>query len=212
MEKKHFTIAAIALIATMICTGCSDNNNKKASTTKPAVKKDVIRVVLPESLKDKVDVHLYYEPQAAVLKNNTVTQNPEAADQKKAEAPKDKDADKAPEVIKLGSLDEYRTLEVLNANEQVARQEVEAIEKQLVTLKAGKANLEKQIAEKKGDEVTQQRLQIVDLQIQLENNKLASARKYLDEKVQLRKQAETALNQRNIAANKKCWYKPNTWF
>lgn len=211
MEKKFTIVAAIALIATMICTGCSDNNNK-ASTTKPAVKKDVIRVVLPEALKDKVEVHLYYEPQAAVLKNNTATQNPEAADQKKAEAPKAKDANKAPEVIKLGSLDEYRTLEVLNANEQLAKQEVEAIEKQLVTLKEGKANLEKQIAEKKGDEVTQQRLQIIDLQIQLETNKLDSARKYLQEKVQIRQQAETALNQRNIAANKKCWYKPNTWF
>lgn len=203
MEKK-FTIVAIALIATMI-TGCSDNKATNNTNT-AAAKKDVIRVVLPETLKDKVEVHLYYEPQAAVLKNNTATQNPEAADQKKAEAPK------APEVIKLGSLDEYKTLEVLNANEQVARQEVEAIEKQLVTLKEGKASLEKQIAEKKGDEVTQQRLQIVDLQIQLENNKLASARKYLDEKVQIRKQAETALNQRTIASNKKCWYKPNTWF
>lgn len=206
MEKKHFTIvAAIALIA-MVCTGCSDN--KTSSTTKTAdAKKDVIRVVLPESLKDKVEVHLYYEPQAAVLKNNDAAkQDSEAPAQKKAEAPK------APEVIKLGSLDEYRTLEVLTANEQLAKQEVEAIEKQLATLKEGKASLEKQIAEKKGNEVTQQRLQIVDLQIQLENNKLASARKYLDEKVQIRQQAEVALNQRNLALNKKCWYKPNTWF
>lgn len=208
MEKKHFTIvAAIALIA-MICTGCSDN---KASTTNQpaAAKKEVIRVVLPESLKDKVEVHLYYEPQAAVLKNNeSAKQTPEAPAQKKAEEA----TPKAPEVIKLGSLDEYRTLEVLNANEQLAKQEVEAIEKQLATLKDGKASLEKQIADKKGDEVTQQRLQIVDLQIQLENNKLASARKYLDEKVQIRQQAEVALNQRNIAANKKSWYNPRTWF
>lgn len=205
MEKKRFTIvAAIALIA-MVCTGCSEN---KATTNKPAaVKKDVIRVVLPETLKDKVEVHLYYEPQAAVLKNNDAAkQDSEAPAQKKAEAPK------APEVIKLGSLDEYRTLEVLTANEQLAKQEVEAIEKQLATLKEGKASLEKQIADKKGNEVTQQRLQIVDLQIQLENNKLSSARKYLDEKVQIRQQAEVALNQRNLALNKKCWYKPNTWF
>lgn len=208
MEKKHFTIVAAIALITTICTGCSDNN-KASTTNKPEAKKDVIRVVLPESLKDKVDVHLYYEPQASVLKNSDAAkQTPEATDQKKAEA----EAPKAPEVIKLGNLDEYRTLEVLNANEQLAKQEVEAIEKQLASLKEGKASLEKQIADKKGDEVTQQRLQIVDLQIQLETNKLASARKYLDEKVQIRQQAETALNQRNIAANKKSWYNPRTWF
>lgn len=200
MEKKHFTIvAAIALIA-MICTGCSDN--KETSTANnAATKKEVIRVILPEALKDKVDVHLYYEPQASVLRTN------DAAAKQNAEAPKAKD-----EVIKLGNLDEYRTLEVLNANEQLAKQEVETIEKQLASLKEGKASLEKQIADKKGNEVTQQRLQIVDLQIQLENNKLASARKYLDEKVQIRQQAENALNHRNIAANKKSWYNPSTWF
>lgn len=210
MEKKNFiVVAAIVIIATMLFTGCSDN--KATNTANTTAKKDVIRVVLPESLKDKVDVHLYYEPQASVLKNNDAAakQNQEA--NKTAQAPK-ADANKAPEIIKLGSLDEYRTLEVLNANEQLAKQEVEAIEKQLASLKEGKASLEKQIAEKKGNEVTLQRLQIVDLQIQLENNKLASARKYLDEKVQIRQQAENALNQRNIAANKKCWYKPNTWF
>lgn len=209
--EKHFTtiVAAIALIA-MICTGCSDNKATNNNNTAVA-KKDVIRVVLPESLRDKVEVHLYYEPEASVLKNTDAAakQTPEAAaDQKKAEA----EAPKAPEVIKLGSLDEYRTLEVLNANEQLAKQEVEAIEKQLAQLKEGKTSLEKQIAEKKGNEVTQQRLQIIDLQIQLENNKLSSARQYLQEKTQIRQQAETALQQRNIAANKKSWYNPSTWF
>lgn len=209
MEKRNIVISiCLAMLAVLILCGCGPNEKEFETMVNQRVATALENAEKARRAKPQViEVRLPEEYNNAVIQRVVVASKPSVATDKKS----------VPQIIKLGSLDEYRTLEVLKANEQFAKEEVEAVEKQLANLKEGKASLEKQIADKKGNEVTKQRLQIIEFQLQLENNKLASARKYLDEKVQIRQQAENALTQRDKAvaaakANKPAWYNPKGWF
>lgn len=209
MEKKNIIIVVGIAVLAMILCGCGPTDKEFESMVNQRITVALEQAEKARRAKPQViEVRIPEEYSNAVIQRVVITGNkPSVAKDKKAEAPK---------IIKLGELDEYRTLEVLRANELFAKQEVEAVEKQLATLKEGKASLEKQIADKKGNEVTQQRLQIIDFQLQLENSKLEGARKYLQEKTNIRQQAETALAQRDKAAKdakpEYSWYNPKGWW
>jgi rhodanese-related sulfurtransferase len=209
MEHRNIVIIVGIVVIAMILCGCGPTDKEFESMVNQRITVALEQAEKARRAKPQViEVRIPEEYSNAVIQRVVITgSKPSAANDKKAEAPK---------IIKLGSLDEYRTLEVLKANEQFAKQEVEAVEKQLTNLKEGKASLEKQIAEKKDTETTQQRLQIIDFQLQLENRKLASARKYLQEKTTIRQQAENALTQRDKAAKdakpEYSWYNPKGWW
>lgn len=185
MEKFNKVIVALVAVFTMVsvCTGCGNTEEKK----EPEVVLPVITVKVPAELKGKVNVQVHFEEPAAPVQA-------------------------APTVVTIDNLDEYRTLEVLKANEACAKQDLANAEDYLNRLIADRQQLEKLVAEKKATKGTVTKIQELKFLERLATSRVENTKKYVAEKVAAVQQAEEAIKQRDAANKKYAWYNPKGWF
>lgn len=185
MEKFNKVIIAVIAFATVsvICTGCSNAEENK----EPEIVLPEITVTVPAELKGKVTVKVQYEEPAP------------------AQVP-------ATTVVTIDNLDEYKTLEVLKANEAYAKQDLENAEDYLKRLVSDREQLEKAVAAGTAAKGTVNKIQELKFQERLAIHRVEHTKKYVAEKVAAVQQAEEAIKQRDAANKKYAWYNPKGWF